>query len=209
VSTLTVACVLRSGGEYRPEHVLALRAAVAKWLFTSHEFVCLTDTPIEGVRCILLRHNWPGWWSKLELWRPGVLSGLVLYLDLDTLIRGPLHDMVFDHRFTVLRNMWVDPPDPRIGSAVMAWHGDLSAIYQQFITAPDAYIAAGTHRGNLGDQGFVQHYWHGPMDRWQDRFPGRIVSYRRDCKAGIPPEASIVCFGGPVRPWDTEHWGRA
>lgn len=201
MSALTVACVLRSGGEYRPEHVLRLRDQVAKWLFLPHEFVCLTDRPVAGVRCVLLRHDWPGWWSKIELFRPGVLTGAVLYLDLDTLIVGPLHDLVLGHRFTVLRNVWVDPPHERIGSAVMAWDGDLSAIYEAFRADPVGFMTEGTTKDNLGDQGFIQRHSPVPMARWQDLHPGRIVSWRRDCRAGVPAGASIVCFGGPVRPW--------
>lgn len=205
--SLTVACVLKSGGEYKPEHVLALRAGVARHLSLPHRFVCLTDTPITDVNCILLHHDWPRWWPKLELWRPGVLTGPVLYIDLDTLIVGPIDDLALGHRFTVLRNVWVEADSPRIGSGLMAWDCDLSHIYRQFCTSPEAYMAAGTTRENLGDQGFIQHYAPVPMDRWQDRFPGMVVSYRRHCARGVPAGASIVCFGGPVRPWDTALWG--
>ena len=40
---LTVACVLRSGPEYRAEHVAALAAGVIRHLSRRYRFVCLTD----------------------------------------------------------------------------------------------------------------------------------------------------------------------
>nr|WP_145924153.1 hypothetical protein [Halomonas elongata] len=39
-----------------------------------------------------LAHGWPGWWSKLELFRPH--GGDLLYLDLDTVVRGDLQPLI-------------------------------------------------------------------------------------------------------------------
>jgi hypothetical protein len=206
---LTVACVLKTGGEYTADHVIRLRAGVRRWLTVPFRFVCLTDLPMSDVNCVLLRHGWPGWWSKIELMRPGVLSGPVLYLDLDTLVVGPLDDMALGHRFTVLRNVWVDKPHRRIGSGLMAWNGDLSAIYETFAADPARYMAEPATRDNLGDQGFIQRHSPVEPERWQDLFPGRVVSYRRHCLRGVPRGAAVICFGGQVRPWDTKLWNEA
>lgn len=206
---LTIACVLRSGGEYKPEHVVALRDGVRRHLSLPHRFVCLSDKPIVDVHCILLEHGWPGWWSKVELWRPGVLSGAVVYLDLDTLVVGSIDDMVLGHRFTVLRNVWAPAGSPRIGSGLMAWSGDHSAIYHRFAADPARWMATPQTKDNWGDQGFLQGCLATDAERWQERHPGRVVSWRADCQAGVPLGASIIVFGGPARPWKTELWGRA
>jgi len=204
---LTVACVLRSGGEYQPEHVHHLRSNVRKFLTFPHRFVCLTDTPLEDVNCILLKHNWPGWWSKMELWRPGLFGGTVLYLDLDTVIVSNIDDMIGGHRFTVLRNIWAKEGDERIGSGLMAWAGDLSDLYETFAANPERWMAAEQTADNWGDQGFIQRHTPVALTRWQDRCPGRVVGWRRDCRRGVPKGASIVCFGGPSRPWKSPLWG--
>lgn len=210
---LSVACVLRSGGDYTPEHVLHLRDGVAKHLTIPHRFTCLTDTPIPGVHCILLAHDWPGWWSKLELWRPGVFPGPVLYFDLDTIITGSLDELAgAAHTFTVLRNFWVYPGHPRIGSGMMAWGCDLSAIYHKFMDAPDAYMAASQTKENWGDQGFIA--WAAPFraDRWQVRFPEQVVSYKKHVLPNgdrVPEGARVVCYHGRPRPWHTDHWSAA
>jgi hypothetical protein len=67
---------------------------VARNLSIPHEFVCLTNVNIDGVHTIPLRHRWPGWWSKIELFGPALRSAdRVMYLDLDVLITGSLDEM--------------------------------------------------------------------------------------------------------------------
>jgi hypothetical protein len=89
--------VLRGGGEYSPEHVQAIQRQVAKWAPAGTEFYCLTDTDVPGVECIPLVHDWPGWWSKLEMFR---LGGDFLYTDLDNVIVGPLTEIAEVDEFT-------------------------------------------------------------------------------------------------------------
>lgn len=202
---LTVACVLKGGGEYKPDHVARLRDGVAEHLTIPHEFVCMSDVPVP-CRRLFIQHGWPKWWSKLELFRAELFDGPVLYIDLDSLIVGSLDGLALGHTFTVLRNFWAPAGSRRIGSGLMAWNADLSHIYRQFVCAPKGYMDAGVTKENLGDQGFIEQYSRVPFDYWQDKHPGKVVSYRRDCLRGVPPESSVVCFGGPVRPWNTHLW---
>ena len=88
ISDLTIACVLRSGGDFDAEYVERLRDGVAANLSLPHRFVCLSDIEVPCER-VALRHGWPGWWSKLELFEQ--LKGRVLYFDLDTVIAGSLN----------------------------------------------------------------------------------------------------------------------
>lgn len=200
---LTVATVLRSGGEYRPEHVTALRAQIAARLTLPHRFVCLSDGPWPGCGTVALQHDWPGWWSKIELFRHGLFDGPVLYFDLDTMITGPLDDLAIGHQFTVLENFWTPG---LIGSALMAWDAgavDLSPIYRAFRADPKRAMAEYVTREKFGDQGFIDQHTPVQPALWQQRFPGRVVSYRRHCADGVPKAASIVCFGGKARPWNS------
>jgi hypothetical protein len=83
----TVICVLRSGGIYGAGDVEKLRNQVARHLSLPHEFVCLSDVEVSCKR-IALQHDWSGWWSKVELFRPGVIQGPTVYMDLDNVILG-------------------------------------------------------------------------------------------------------------------------
>lgn len=203
---LTVACVLKTGGEYAVEHVRTLRDQVRQHLKTTHRFVCLTDGTIDDVETVPLVHGWPGWWSKIELFRPGAVQGPVLYLDLDTAVVGDITDIAEGHWFTVLRNFW--RPDA-IGSGLMAWQVTPTFVYDQFLEDPDDFMKSYVVAGRYGDQGFIQDAI-SPVDMryWQDVHPGRVVSYRAHVRPRHfrPTKASIVCFGGQFRPWNTTDW---
>ncbi len=196
---LTVACVLKTGGEYKPEHVYALRDGVRKHLSTPHRFVCLSDIALK-CETIPLRHNWPRWWPKIELFSGG-LTGPVFYADLDTVITGPLDDIVTGHKFTVLQNFH---SPARIGSGLMAWDCDLTEIYRLFLCNPVAFMAEYQTSEKWGDQGFIRFNSPVEPERWQVKHPGRVVSYRLIEKTGVPKGASVVCYGGPRRPWNTQ-----
>lgn len=92
---LTVACVLWMGAfenrHYSPAWVLRLRDQVAAHLPRPHDFVCLSNVDIPGVRTIPLTTGWPGWWAKLDVFNPALdLGARVLYLDLDVFVTGDL-----------------------------------------------------------------------------------------------------------------------
>ena len=88
----TVATVLRSrGGRYGPGWVRRLAAGLRRHLPRPYRLVCLTDVPdavADVAEPIPFRYDWPGWWSKLELFREDVSVGRMIYFDLDTVITG-------------------------------------------------------------------------------------------------------------------------
>jgi hypothetical protein len=96
---LTVACVwVRAQVPFTAEYVSRLRAMVGRHLMRPHRFLCLTDRPelLSGVEtiCVPPPRGLKGWWSKIELFTPGLFSGRVLYLDLDTLVVDRLEPIV-------------------------------------------------------------------------------------------------------------------
>lgn len=187
---LTVACVLRSGGIYDASWVARLKAGVAKHLPIEHRFVCLSDVDVPCER-IPLEHGWPGWWSKMELFK---LPGPALYFDLDTAVVGDLQDLARqadEWRFTILRDFY---RPHGLGSGVMAWGWDVSLLYNRFAAMPDQWMG---ELGGRGDQGFVEAVANlDGVDRWQDVLPDQVVSYKLHCSAGIPLNARIVCLHG-------------
>jgi hypothetical protein len=87
---LTVICV-KWGIKYGPEYVHRLRAGVARHIDEPYQFVCFTDRPVNGIYCRELPSDLPTWWSKIGLFRSGLVSGQKLYLDLDMIVTGPLN----------------------------------------------------------------------------------------------------------------------
>src|SRR5688572_22516910 len=108
---MLVLCVCKSGAEYNAEWVRKLKDGVARNLTVPYEFKVLTDLNLPD--SIPLRHKWPGWWAKIEVFRE--VTGPTLYLDLDTVVTGNIaHLTETEHDFCAIKNFH----DPNmIGSA--------------------------------------------------------------------------------------------
>lgn len=194
---LTVAMVLRSGGDYGPEYVRRLCQGVRRHLKAPHQIVCLSDDPTVGEWSIWkpLKTDWTGWWCKLELFRE--FRGRTLYFDLDTVIRGDITPLVERrHRFTMLSDL-LFPARP--ASGVMAWEGDYSYLADGF----DMAVAEDYRVTECwGDQGWIMRRLGFEPDRFQSLYPGMIAS-RKKSTAGERRNASIICYHGRPRPHTT------
>jgi hypothetical protein len=103
---LTICCLLVKGPvPYSAEYVTRLERGARKWLERPFRFVCFTDGTVPlppDIDTITIPPPSPaiplngrGYWSKLQVFNPAYgLAGRVLYLDLDTLVVGPLDDIV-------------------------------------------------------------------------------------------------------------------
>lgn len=193
----TIFCVLRSGGEFRPEHVQRLQQH-AGFFAPDTEFVCLSDVAIAGVETIPLESDWPGWWAKMELFRPD-LGGDMLYLDLDSSIVGDVSDMLSIGKTAIMRDVY--RPAGLQSSIMFLAERDRREVWQAW--AMHASEWQGRYR-KLGDQGFLERLWTGKVALWQDCLPGHVVSYKVDCAGpeGIPQGARVIAFHGRPRPWE-------
>jgi hypothetical protein len=217
---LTVACVLRTGQRvvdklpYGVEHVVKLRNGVKSNLGQTHRFVCLTDMVAEveaaGIEAIRLPTDWHGWWSKINLFTPNLLTGSVLYLDLDSLVTGPLDPLVRDSEGITMVSDFTRPE--MMNSSAMAWIGDYSAIWHTFAQNFDA-ISRQYDRiagPRIGDQGFI----HDTLRNSKiDTFhPEHVVSFKRSARSGPPADARVISFHGtpkldsPDAGWAYDAW---
>jgi len=212
--TTTIACVLRSGGAFGPDHVARLADQFHRHAPGDCPIVCLTDmvAEVEALErvnnVVALEHGWPGWWSKLEAFK---LIGPVLYLDLGCTVIGSLARMITaiaEHDLLVARDF--QPCGHVINSAVMGWRGDMTALLREFRSDPAGHMAPyddserWTEPGRgWGDQGYLRDQRDGRWACWQDVLPGAVMSYREDViKRGIDTgrTAVIVSHGAP-KPW--------
>lgn len=189
---ITIATVLRSGGDYGPEHVEALRRMCARHA-PAHRFVCLTDMPDRvGHGAIELHRDWPGWWAKMEMFW---LRAPVLYLDLDTVIVrdiGPLIDAAAGREFVILRDFYRGQSNPRaMQSAMMFWAGDQSRLADGFEAQPRFYLG--------GDQEYLEQHLGFTPDYWQDIAPGAVGSFKVSPRTA---DERVIIFHGRPRPWE-------
>ena len=195
----TVASVLRSGGGFTPGHVRWLQAQCQARIKREFRFVCLTDLPeIPGVETIPLRHDWPGWWAKFELFRPDLFPGPVAYFDLDMVILRDLQlpdsDTLPTKGIAVHRE--IGHPD-RIGSALMLFRPAAAEfLYVDFIMAPDTW-----RKEHHGDQDAIHAILCGNAAE-EATPPWSWASYKWHIKQHGPEDIDIAAFHGSPRPWD-------
>lgn len=76
------------GRDFTANDVWRLYHSVLKHIDRPFDFYVLTNdinANVPGTRIKLLHgDDWPGWWSKMELYRPDLPPGRTLYMDLDS-----------------------------------------------------------------------------------------------------------------------------
>lgn len=195
---MRVLCVLRASPVYTTEYVYKLQAGVEKHL-PEARFACLSDTPIDGVEVIPLEHGWPGWWSKMELFRPDI-AGDFLFFDLDTIITGDLSPLAKLDKDTFLRDFYRGGDG--IGSGVMyLTEARRALVWEKWNKAPARWMAR-YRRG--GDQAFLETLYQRPQT-FQDVAPNQLVSFKVHCSEGLPSGARVVCYHGNPKPHET-NW---
>jgi hypothetical protein len=201
---LNIVCV-KAGDLYSADYVNRLYAMVARNLTAGHEgrFVCFTDDDTDirqEIHCRPLPEGVAGWWNKLYLFAPGQFEhrDRVLYFDLDTVMVGDLDEIaLYDGEFAILRDFY---REDGWQSSVMGWKAGFGAeIWQRWNREgrPEAVNTATTH----GDQAWIEKVVP-KAEILQDLYPGKFVSYKRDC-IPYPPEGASVCvFHGEPKPHD-------
>lgn len=184
---MTFVCVLKSGGIYNKFHVDRLREQIR--VLTDAPLVCLTDlTEIEEPRIPLI-HNWPGWWSKLELFEHDL--GECCYFDLDVIIkRLDWIDKLDMKLFHAMRDAF----HPSIlNSSVMLWKGRRCDIVGEF--SLETLNGLTTAQKSAGDQWWILKH----VVKWYEIPPPTVVSFK---KHGNLKDAGVVVFHGSPKPWD-------
>ena len=207
MNALTVLCVLKSGGDYDAHYVRKLRDGVAKHLSLPHRFVCLSDVEVPCER-IALKHDWKGWWSKVEIFRPGVITGPTLYLDLDSVITGSLDSVsTIPYDFAMLD---IEPDGQHTAHSGAMWIAKpCPIVYERFAENPGYWMdfhESNAHDRYCGDQAYISDQFE-QIPRLHHALPGFFRSYTYDkCQDRIPEGCSVVCFGGPPRPSQADGW---
>ncbi len=193
---LTIACVLKSGGDFEPWMVDRLRRQVGSHLRQAHSFVCLSDCDLSGpwreIRRIPLEDDWTGWFSKLELFKHDL--GPTVYFDLDTAIVGPL-----DWISGITDGLWGlrDPLWGKMGSGMVGWTGPQPDILDGWDKGQESNWQ--TMPDRWGDQSWIYQKVKDRVRYIQDEFPGEVYSYKFD--KGKAPR-SVKIFSGRPRPWE-------
>ena len=191
---ITVFCVC-TGDKYNTGYVYALKEAVNKYLTVDHKFICITEHDLPGITTIKPYENYHGWWSKLNLFAPGVATGKSIYLDLDVVITKNIDYLVnYTDKFSAPAN-WAQSGHGGIQSSVMCWPGHWHLPFVKFDYEKDS-------KRLWGDQEFL---WELLGDDWQ-KIPN-VGSYKYHCRENIPDWLNIMCFHGLPDPHEVkDEW---
>lgn len=192
----TVACV-KAGTLYPAHYVNVLRDMVARHLEPPYRFVCLTDDQhgiADGIETVALTPGRVGWWNKVELFRPGLFEGRVLFSDLDQVVVGPLARF-FDLRGIIYLQDW-GWDHFSYCSSVMVWDaGEHARIWTDWTASVPGRLD--------GDQDWITQ-----LGGWERLPQDWCRSYRYHAVAAPPPNSSFVCFHGKPKPHELPacHW---
>lgn len=212
---MIVYCVLKTGGCYNRDYVKRLYQSVINNTSNKIRFICLTDSDdIDFCEVVPLKHNWLGWWSKIELFRPDLPKEPAVYFDLDTVILRRIDRLIevafgsfavlegFNQRVSAMKG------NKNFASGIMA--GDFynySKVYYEFREDPDKYISYSYNKGREGDwrhgdQAFIAMMLRcDSVKRIQDFLPGNFIVGKRILKKQgiIPQEARVIAWSGEPR----------
>jgi hypothetical protein len=169
---------------------------------------------IPGVDCRPLQHKWPRFWAKMELFSPAI-AGDFLYMDLDTVICGPIDDFLKPRPLTTFGGAlwWLREEDRKEAwelfikdpEGVMAEYGGedvfLRAVWAKQYTVPRTFVDQVISERKMTLQ-------------WHTELPGQLAfrKYRGlmqpGCSVTRSDNTRIVIFSGLPRPWHTKEFGK-
>lgn len=214
---LNVVCVLRSGGKvgYDADWVAKLQRAVKKHLHSDHRFLCFSDCDVPCER-VPLRPIDQGFWSKIQMFQPGIISDHdpCLYIDLDTVICGELDSViqcVASQQFV----MWYEADKQVHSSALMYWQGDHSYLWNLYVDRGYRHWRDLYSKGALfGDQALISE--HAAHALFTDLCPASWfhIASMRDQQALPTADIKLLMFRKPackphIMPWHPlvqTHW---
>lgn len=159
---INVICV-KEGTKYDSDYVNTLYFMVKRNLTMPFDFICLTENSqdlLEEIKVINLEdRSIKGWWNKCLLFKPDLLTGSCLYLDLDMIILKNIDEFIIENQYlNILCNPIIlnQKIYKKINSSMMFWNTktkDLNKIYFQYLKNKTFYD---THKPlkneELGDQ---------------------------------------------------------
>lgn len=209
---ITFACVLKSPPveshkKYTSEWVDKLYRGIARNYHSKFNFVCLSDcNDSVEYRVIPFESDSPGYWNKIELFRPGLFQGPVVYFDLDVVICNDITEALLNlprDKFLLA----LEPHRDIHNSSMMFWEGAHDQLYEYYRQNQHAVISEYDHnlarKGCLGDQGYIgTNTAHDVIDNFVR--PGFLGWIHHKVKTDLA-DPSVLIFTGTQKPSNNLH----
>jgi len=150
---------VKEGDKYDSDYVNTLYLMIKRHLTIPFDFICLTENPqnlLKQVKIIkLVDTSIKGWWNKCLLFKPDLLNGSCLYLDLDMIILKNIDEYIINNQYlNVLCNPLIlnNKIYHKINSSMMFWNTqneELSKIWFQY---SENKLFYDNHKALLGEE---------------------------------------------------------
>jgi hypothetical protein len=156
-------CCVKEGDKYDSDYVNTLYLMVKRHLTIPFNFICLTENSqnlIEEINIINLEdRSIKGWWNKCLLFKPGLLTGSCLYLDLDMIILKNIDEFLIENEhLNILCNpiSFNEKIYYNINSSMLFWNTNIKELNKIFFQYDQNKIFYDTHKPSknevVGDQ---------------------------------------------------------
>ena len=191
------------GDKYDDYCVQRLQRSVRQYLSIEHDFICITDRDIEGVKCQPPINDLPGWWGKVNLFAQDVSSSHNVYLDLDVVLVSDITEMVMRYQNSSLAMPlnWAKSGHGGCQSSVMIWckNYNVLQVYDLFDPAIAHWPPINQPGVLWGDQEWITSLKNNHKIQVNPIEEG-IKSYKYHCRDGLPEGTKIVVFHGDPKP---------
>jgi len=184
------------GRDFIANDVWRLYHSVLKHADRPFDFYVLTNdmnAKVPGTK-IELRHgdDWPGWWGKMELYRPDLPAGRTLYMDLDSHVISSLQP-IFDFKGTMV--LFNSKESFRYQAATILFDAnEFTWMYEKFLMDWDYYL-----RQYRSDQDILGE-WIPHQPTFPDEWMIKLRKIERNTKLrSAPPNNVIIVTGQPSR----------
>jgi len=219
---ITIVCFLWNGDRWAvmkdggPMYVNILYRMVKRNLSMPFRFVCFTNVHSNyfDKRIEVLHFDPPSWMGclpKLWMYNPEAgLKGQVLSLDIDVIIVGPLDDMASYRGDFCVRSKFAPGQAHKADGDIVGFRAEaMAGLWEALARDPE-----GAEASTGGRERYFYRQHDACQDRWQDLYPGQVLSYKRHVRrAGKLPKGAVIvsCHGRPrpheiAEPWAEECW---
>lgn len=199
---MLIVTVLKLSTEYKLSQAIFLHRQLRHF---GYDAICLTDAEyIPNVKTYPFYHQFPGWWSKMELFNPKhkiIGNQSIFYMDLDTLILREFSPLMSDTELRMINDFY--HPTHSQSGVMNINQASKKQIWKQWMRNASHYMNAYTRFPKLGDGALIANLYPSHM-HFNSKYPGSIISYKKDFlkTKTIPKTANLMCFFGKPRPWD-------
>lgn len=193
---LNVVCVLmvqksKKDILYSEEWVEKLFNQVTRNINIPFNFSCLSNIETK-FNTIPLVSNSNSFWNKIELFRPNLFTGPVLYFDLDVLICKDITETIIKlktaNKFLMVKEPYLDI----VNSSIMYWNGDYSHLYESYIKNKELICEEYKKVPRYGDQAYISENVN--YDLIENYAPNGFINWKHHKVESQIIDPSVVIF---------------